>query len=167
MVSGTVHPLRYSIPHVRRREADSELIAILFGQVLSSIIAAWSDISNTYASIFSDLSVDTGTGVAPLPALALKHLHGGYVWMFLNCISSAGYVRLRSLSSFVISSTESNLLVDMRCPHQVLTMRKKIKSMGFSDWDTMFYNNTLSIPVLLVFSIITEDWGTKNLGLNL
>jgi len=46
-------------------------------------------------------------------------------------------------------------------------MRKKIKTMGFGDWDTMFYNNTLSIPVLLVFSIITEDWGTKNLGLNL
>lgn len=46
-------------------------------------------------------------------------------------------------------------------------MRKKIKVMGFGDWDTMFYNNTLSIPVLLIFSIITEDWGTKNLALNL
>lgn len=50
---------------------------------------------------------------------------------------------------------------------KVLTMRKKIKSMGFSDWDTMFYNNSLSIPVLIIFSFITEDWGSENLTLNL
>ena len=46
-------------------------------------------------------------------------------------------------------------------------MRKKIKTMGFGDWDTMFYNNTLSIPVLLIFSIITEDWGSNNISRNL
>ena len=36
---------------------------------------------------------------------------------------------------------------------QVLTMRKRIKVTGFSDWDSMFYNNLLSIPVLAAFSI--------------
>ena len=46
-------------------------------------------------------------------------------------------------------------------------MRKRIKVTGFSDWDTMFYNNLLSIPVLSVFSIIAEDWGTENLQRNL
>jgi len=46
-------------------------------------------------------------------------------------------------------------------------MRKRIKSTGFSDWDTMFYNNLLSIPVLAVFSIIVEDWGSANLNRNL
>ena len=46
-------------------------------------------------------------------------------------------------------------------------MRKRIKSTGFSDWDTMFYNNLLSIPVLAVFSIIVEDWGSENLTRNL
>ncbi len=50
---------------------------------------------------------------------------------------------------------------------QVLTMRKKIKGTGFSDWDTMFYNNLLSIPVLAVASIIAEDWGYDNLTRNL
>jgi len=30
----------------------------------------------------------------------------------------------------------------------------------------MFYNNLLSIPVLAVFSIILEDWGTENLTRN-
>ena len=46
-------------------------------------------------------------------------------------------------------------------------MRKKIKGTGFSDWDTMFYNNLLSIPVLAVASIIAEDWGYDNLTRNL
>jgi GDP-mannose transporter len=42
-------------------------------------------------------------------------------------------------------------------------MRKKIKVTGFSDWDSMFYNNLLSIPVLLLFSLIVEDWSSGNL----
>lgn len=46
-------------------------------------------------------------------------------------------------------------------------MRKRIKVTGFADWDTMFYNNLLSIPVLAVFSIIVEDWSIENLNLNL
>lgn len=46
-------------------------------------------------------------------------------------------------------------------------MRKRIKGTGFSDWDTMFYNNLLSIPVLAVASIIAEDWGFENLNRNL
>ena len=46
-------------------------------------------------------------------------------------------------------------------------MRKRIKVTGFSDWDTMFYNNLLSIPVLLVFSFIIEDWGSDSLNRNL
>lgn len=50
---------------------------------------------------------------------------------------------------------------------QVLTMRKKIKATGFSDWDSMFYNNLLSIPILAVFSFIIEDWGSENLSRNL
>ena len=46
-------------------------------------------------------------------------------------------------------------------------MRKRIKVTGFSDWDTMFYNNLLSIPVLAVASIVAENWGYENLNLNL
>ena len=46
-------------------------------------------------------------------------------------------------------------------------MRKKIKATGFSDWDSMFYNNLLSIPILAIFSIVSEDWGTDNLANNL
>jgi len=46
-------------------------------------------------------------------------------------------------------------------------MRKRIKATGFSDWDSMFYNNLLSIPVLLLFSFVVEDWGSENLDRNL
>ena len=46
-------------------------------------------------------------------------------------------------------------------------MRKRIKVTGFSDWDTMFYNNLLSIPVLAVASIVAENWGYDNLNRNL
>jgi GDP-mannose transporter len=46
-------------------------------------------------------------------------------------------------------------------------MRKRIKVTGFSDWDTMFYNNLLSIPVLILFSLVVEDWGSDSLNRNL
>ncbi|KAJ7623421.1 UAA transporter [Roridomyces roridus] len=69
----------------------------------------------------------------------MDSLNIGYFWMLVNCLTSAGYV---------------------------LSMRKRIKSTGFSDWDSMFYNNMLSIPVLAVFSIVVEDWGSENLARN-
>ena len=46
-------------------------------------------------------------------------------------------------------------------------MRKRIKATGFSDWDSMFYNNLLSVPVLIIFSLIFENWGSENLAQNL
>jgi len=109
--------------------------------VLSSVIAAWSDISITLEGMASAWSsVDTGSGSAPLPVTSiLANISGGYFWMFFNCISTAAYV---------------------------LTMRKRIKAMGFSDWDTMFYNNLLSIPVLVVFSVLVENWSMENLAKN-
>jgi GDP-mannose transporter len=52
-----------------------------------------------------------------------------YFWMVLNCLTTAFYA---------------------------LIMRSKIKEVGFKDFDTVFYNNLLSIPVLLVASLFTE-----------
>jgi len=46
-------------------------------------------------------------------------------------------------------------------------MRKRIKVTGFSDWETMFYNNVLSVPVLAVLSILVEDWSSDNLARSL
>ncbi|KAI4517739.1 UDP-galactose transporter [Schizophyllum commune Loenen D] len=70
---------------------------------------------------------------------AVRNLNVGYFWMLINCLASAAYV---------------------------LFMRKRIKATGFSDWDSMFYNNMLSIPVLALFSFIIEDWGSENLTRN-
>lgn len=55
----------------------------------------------------------------------------GYAWMFLNCVSSAGFV---------------------------LYMRKAIKTVNFKDFDTVYFNNILTLPIFLLMSLITEDW---------
>lgn len=94
--------------------------------VLSSVIAAWPDISPHLGS------VPYVQPQAPAPPSASASLGtSGYFWMLTNCLVSATYV---------------------------LVMRKRIKSTGFKDWDTMFYNNLLSIPVLLIMSILVENW---------
>lgn len=64
----------------------------------------------------------------------------GYFWMFVNCIASALFV---------------------------LVMRKRIKLTNFKDFDTMFYNNFLALPILLLASFISEDWSSENLAVNL
>jgi GDP-mannose transporter len=70
---------------------------------------------------------------------ALATLNAGYAWMGLNVFCTASYI---------------------------LSMRKVIKSMNFKDWDTMFYNNLLTIPVLIVCSLVAEDWSSANLTKN-
>ncbi|KAI0480792.1 UDP-galactose transporter [Xylariaceae sp. FL0804] len=72
-------------------------------------------------------------------AEALATLNAGYAWMGLNVFCTASYL---------------------------LCMRKFIKNMNFKDWDTMFYNNLLTIPVLVVCSLIVEDWSSENLAKN-
>ncbi|KAK6460650.1 GDP-mannose transporter [Scheffersomyces coipomensis] len=69
----------------------------------------------------------------------LFELYIGYFWMFTNCFASAAFV---------------------------LIMRKRIKLTNFKDFDTMYYNNLLSIPILLVSSFTFENWTSENLALN-
>ncbi|PLN75059.1 GDP-mannose transporter 1 [Aspergillus taichungensis] len=66
-------------------------------------------------------------------------LNAGYVWMLINCLCTSSYV---------------------------LGMRKRIKLTNFKDFDTMFYNNLLSIPVLLVCTFLMEDWSSANITRN-
>jgi len=107
--------------------------------VLSSVVAAWADVNsigNLSAETMSPASEGLGLGLELVSGMVQK-LNIGYVWMLVNCMASAAYV---------------------------LAMRKRIKVTGFSDWETMFYNNLLSIPVLAVFSILVEDWSSDNLA---
>ncbi|KAF9556659.1 UDP-galactose transporter [Agrocybe pediades] len=107
--------------------------------VISSVIAAWSDVSTGISGSLPATSAGVSTYTLDHMTGVVRSLNIGYFWMLVNCLASAAYV---------------------------LSMRKKIKSTGFSDWDSMFYNNLLSIPVLAVFSFIAEDWGTENLARN-
>ncbi|KAJ5466735.1 GDP-mannose transporter [Penicillium diatomitis] len=66
-------------------------------------------------------------------------LNAGYVWMIINCLCTSSYI---------------------------LSMRKRIKLTNFKDFDTMFYNNLLSIPVLIVATLLVEDWSAANLARN-
>ncbi|KAJ9108569.1 GDP-mannose transporter 2 [Naganishia cerealis] len=108
----------------------------------SSIVAAWTDISTTLNSVANVAeAIDPITG-AEVPLMAhsmLGSINTGYFWMASNCVFSAAYV---------------------------LAMRKRIKLTGFKDWDSMFYNNLLCIPILIIASVLLEDWGSENLNLN-
>ncbi|KAG8748427.1 GDP-mannose transporter into the lumen of the Golgi [Ceratobasidium sp. 414] len=110
--------------------------------VVSSVVAAWSDIATAFQTTFPEYAgAPPALGVDPTlgHGKSLATSGFGYFWMGLNCFTTAAYV---------------------------LTMRKRIKSTGFKDWDTMFYNNLLSIPVLVIFSLFFEQWNEKNLEAN-
>ncbi|KAI5964903.1 VRG4 [Candida pseudojiufengensis] len=66
-------------------------------------------------------------------------LYLGYFWMLTNCFASAAFV---------------------------LIMRKRIKLTNFKDFDTMYYNNLLSIPILLILTFVFENWSPENLEKN-
>lgn len=72
-------------------------------------------------------------------SFASQTLNSGYLWMVLNCLTNAAFV---------------------------LAMRKRIKLTNFRDFDTMFYNNLLSIPVLVICTLFTEDWSAENIAQN-
>jgi len=70
--------------------------------VLSSVVAAWADISAAIGNYGHDSSET---------AVALSTLNAGYIWMLVNCLSSAAYV---------------------------LGMRKRIKLTNFKDFDSEY-----------------------------
>lgn len=109
----------------------SSIALLSFGlMVLSSVVAAWADISHALES--------HGTSTSKASA-EIATLNAGYLWMLINCLSTACYV---------------------------LGMRKRIKLTNFKDFDTMFYNNLLTIPMFLGSSLLVEDWSAINIAKN-
>lgn len=95
---------------------------------------------SSVVAAWSDLSIARSAALELGKAASpYAGLNVGYFWMFCNCLSNAGFV---------------------------LFLRKRIKLTNFTDLDTMFYNNLLSIPVLLLGSLIFEDWSTENIMRN-
>ena len=61
-------------------------------QVLSSVIAAWADVSS--AVVDSTPAASDGVSLASLQGMAdvVHKLNMGYIWMLFNCATSAAYV---------------------------------------------------------------------------
>jgi hypothetical protein len=96
----------------------------------------------------------------------------GYIWMLIVCPApTRSQTCRRHARSWKLTRTSLGTLglLYQNCfatATYLLTMRKRIKLTGFKDWDSMFYNNLLSIPILVVASIIFEDWGAESLARN-
>lgn len=118
----------------------TSLMLLAFGLiVLSSVVAAWADIQAVLADAGSSSGEPTSSSDLRQASDAVSTLNAGYGWMGLNVFCAAAFV---------------------------LGMRRRIKNMGFSDWDTMFYNNALTIPVLVIGTVLTEDWSGDNVARN-
>jgi GDP-mannose transporter len=129
------------------------IILIAYGEVLwfggsvtgmtlfSFGLMVFSSIIAAWADVQAALSAHSGTGAAMSADASAKMatLNAGYLWMMCNCFCSAAYV---------------------------LGMRKRIKLTNFKDFDTMYYNNLLSIPVLVICSLFFESWTPANINRN-
>ncbi|KAF9540594.1 GDP-mannose transporter into the lumen of the Golgi [Mortierella hygrophila] len=85
---------------------------------------------------WSDIRLHALTSSTSALSLELSSYNPGYLWMAANCLSSAAYV---------------------------LYMRKRIKHFNFKDYDTVYYNNLLSFPVMLALSMCLEGWRSGEL----
>ncbi|KAG0050879.1 GDP-mannose transporter into the lumen of the Golgi [Linnemannia elongata] len=85
---------------------------------------------------WSDIRLHSLASGTSALSLELSSYNPGYLWMAANCLSSAAYV---------------------------LYMRKRIKHFNFKDYDTVYYNNLLSFPVMLALSMCLEGWRSGEL----
>lgn len=124
------------------------IIAIAYGEVLwfggsvspLALVSFGLMVLSSVVAAWADIqsAINGGSHSAEASA-AISTLNAGYAWMGMNVFCSAAYV---------------------------LGMRKVIHKMNFKDWDSMFYNNLLTIPVLIVCSLVAEDWSSTNLAKN-
>ncbi|KAK4157879.1 GDP-mannose transporter [Chaetomidium leptoderma] len=124
------------------------IIVIAYGEVLwfggsvapLSLLSFGLMVLSSVVAAWADIqaAID-GAGHSAETSAALATLNTGYAWMGMNVVCTSAYV---------------------------LGMRKVIKKMNFKDYDTMFYNNLLTIPVLIVSSLLVEDWSAENLARN-
>ncbi|KAK7983307.1 hypothetical protein PG989_010709 [Apiospora arundinis] len=84
-------------------------------------------------------SVVVGDGTAKDVGVTMSTLDAGYFWMGLNIFCAAAYA---------------------------LSNRRVMVKTDLKSIDVMFYNNLLSIPILLVCSALLEDWSAPNLQRN-
>uniref|UniRef100_A0A8H7NHC9 GDP-mannose transporter n=1 Tax=Bionectria ochroleuca TaxID=29856 RepID=A0A8H7NHC9_BIOOC len=69
----------------------------------------------------------------------LSTLNAGYFWMLINVLAASTYA---------------------------LGMRGGMSKIKLKNWDVIYYNNVLTIPILLGGSLFLEDWSSANLERN-
>lgn len=69
----------------------------------------------------------------------LTIMNTGYIWMIFNCFCSAAYV---------------------------LLLKNRMKITAFKDFDSVFYNNLLTLPLFIAFALLFDDLSIKNLHQN-
>ncbi|KAK0834184.1 GDP-mannose transporter into the lumen of the Golgi [Friedmanniomyces endolithicus] len=123
---------------------------------LSSVIAAWADIQHALQSHGGSGDVVSGEAAAKISTL-----NAGYVWMMMNCFCSATYLlcmRKRiKLTNFKDFDSKTTQLISPASPMSIHTDTRV---------PAMYYNNLLSIPILLLASLFIENWSSANLNLN-
>ena len=60
--------------------------------MLSSVIAAWTDVSSVLVGSLPAVGTDVSLNSLQIMAGAVRGLKIGYLWMLLNCLTSAAYV---------------------------------------------------------------------------
>ncbi|CAK7200754.1 GDP-mannose transporter into the lumen of the Golgi [Sporothrix eucalyptigena] len=147
MIYTGAQALKYMTVPVYTIFKNLTIIVIAYGEVLwfggkvpSLTLASFGlMVISSIVAAWADIR-DTISSTHPSEATdTISTLNIGYAWMIANVICSATFV---------------------------LGMRKLIKKLEFKDRDTMFYNNFMSIPILVVCSLLTEDWSAENLARN-
>ena len=72
-------------------------------QVVSSVIAAWADISDALTAGDPAVVEAVGGGLSSVTGVVSK-LNVGYFWMFMNCATSAAYVSSHSSVRCTVNS---------------------------------------------------------------
>ncbi|RDA82722.1 hypothetical protein CP532_1826 [Ophiocordyceps camponoti-leonardi (nom. inval.)] len=119
------------------------IIVIAYGEVMwfggsvspLSLVSFVLMVSSSMLAAWADFHHVT-TDAHKAATASTASLSVGYAWMGTNVFCSALYV---------------------------LSMRKAIKITNLKNWDVMFYNNLLTIPVLVLSSLMMEDWSGANL----
>ncbi|KIW16633.1 GDP-mannose transporter 1 [Exophiala spinifera] len=149
MIYTSTKAIRYlSIP-VYTIFKNLTIILIAYGEVLwfggsvspMALLSFGLMVLSSIIAAWADIKhvLESASTASSATAQQLATLNAGYIWMLANCLSTAAYI---------------------------LGMRKRIKLTNFKDFDTMFYNNLLTIPVLLIASFLAEDWSGLNLSKN-
>ncbi|ERS97166.1 GDP-mannose transporter [Sporothrix schenckii 1099-18] len=114
---------------------------ILFGNTITplTLVSFGLMVFSSVVAAWADVRAALGGAHPAVANEAVSTLNLGYAWMGANVFCSATFL---------------------------IGMRKMIKKLGTKDKDTMLYNNLMSVPILLVFSFIVEDWSAENMARN-